>query len=142
MRKKIIIGGVMIALLLGATTAYILVQPQYNHHTLLNSTYRLEVADTAARQQKGLSDRDSLPDDAGMLFPYNEVAERCFWMKDMQFSIDIIWAGSDKRVTHIESNVSPASYPRSYCYPAQYVIELNAGEAEKSEVLVGKRLDF
>lgn len=106
------------------------------------SSYHLEVADTPAAQQKGLGDRSSLAQDGGMLFTFSVDDQRCFWMLNMHFPLDIIWASGAKRVTHIEKNLSPATYPQQYCAPAKYVIELNAGQAARNNLQVGQTLDF
>jgi uncharacterized membrane protein (UPF0127 family) len=108
-------------------------------------TYNLEVADTPAIQKKGLSERPSIPLDGGMLFLFASAQpRRCFLMQDMGFSLDVIWMGADKRVVHIERNVSPKSFPKQYCpdQPAQYVIELYAGQARKANIQVGEQLNF
>lgn len=105
-------------------------------------SYRLEVVRSEAAQAKGLSGRASLANDAGMLFAYNDAQDRCFWMKSMQFSIDIIWLDSKKKITHIEKDLPPSTYPRTYCYKAQYVIELPAGTADKHLLKADDQLMF
>jgi uncharacterized membrane protein (UPF0127 family) len=109
-----------------------------------NHTYRLEVATTTAAQEKGLGDRASLPTNQGMLFSFSNEAVRCFWMKDTHFPLDMIWLNSNKQVLHIESNVSPSTYPETFCpnEPAQYVIELNAGQARAAGITTGQSLKF
>jgi uncharacterized membrane protein (UPF0127 family) len=106
------------------------------------TTYRLEEAASPSAQTRGLSGRAALADDAGMLFVFGNEAEQCIWMKDMNFPLDIIWADSDKKVTRIERNVSPSSYPYQYCATAKYVIELNAKQVTRSAIIEGAKLDF
>jgi uncharacterized membrane protein (UPF0127 family) len=138
--RRYFIGGIIAVVLLLATAVGFRVQsPELR---LARSTYELEIADTPAAQQKGLGGRDRLDAHTGMLFPYTEEAERCFWMKDMRFPIDIIWIGDDKRVVHIEHDLSPSTYPNSYCHFGKYVLELNAGEAKKNALQIGSRVDF
>lgn len=94
----------------------------------------VEVVDTAELQQLGLSGRQDLGDNSGMLFVFDDSSiERCFWMKDMNFAIDMVWLDSDKKVVHIENDVAPETYPNSFCpdQPAKYVLEVNAGRAEQ-----------
>jgi len=105
---------------------------------------RLEVVDTTMARSKGLGNRSSMPTGQGMLFVYDHPSVNCFWMKDMHFSLDMIWLDTDRTVIHIEKHVSPATFPTSFC-PAgmsQYVIELNAGQADALGVKVGDRLRF
>ena len=112
-----------------------------------DKTYDLQVADTPAKNELGLGGRENLGPRAGMLFTYPEEQTPggiCFWMKDMRFSIDIIWLDGQKKITHIEPSLSPATYPKTYCPPkaSQYVVELNAGTAQKLDWQVGTSLDF
>lgn len=104
--------------------------------------YRLASVSSESAQQQGLSGTKSLASNKGMLFIDNDVARRCFWMKDMNYPLDIIWVGAGKKITHIERNLSPSTYPKAYCADAQYVIELNAGQADKSSMSVGQVLSF
>ena len=118
-----------------------------SNHLVLNTEkgkYRLGASQTMAEREKGLGGRVSLPKDEGMLFVFEGVAVQCFWMKDMHFSIDIIWLDAEKRVVHIEKDVSPETYPRTFCpsKPAKYVIELNAGEASRASIHPGQKLSF
>lgn len=107
-----------------------------------NRTYDLEVADTETAQDKGLGDRAGMSANHGMLFAFDQNNMHCFWMKDMEFPLDIIWASSNKQITAIESDLSPATYPQTYCHSGQYVIELNAGVAAHDSLRIGRRLNF
>jgi uncharacterized protein len=109
-----------------------------------SKTYRVRMVRTQAAQTKGLSGEVALPHDEGMLFAYGDSAIRCFWMKDMRFPIDIIWADAQRRVVHIETSVTPESYPRTFCPDmlAQYVLELRAGEANHANITTGSKLSF
>ena len=51
----------------------------------------VEVAATAETRSKGLSGRGSLEEGTGMLFIFDSPAQYGFWMKDMNFAIDIVW---------------------------------------------------
>jgi uncharacterized membrane protein (UPF0127 family) len=109
-----------------------------------SKVYHLDLATSIQAQEKGLSGRPSMPNDAGMLFVFSTVSIKCIWMKDMHFSLDIIWLGSDKRVQHIESHVLPSTYPYTYCpeYSTKYVIELNADQVDQSKITSGQTLNF
>lgn len=104
----------------------------------------LEQVTTPEAMAKGLSGRTSLPQDQGMLFTYSQPGEYCFWMKDMQFPIDIIWVDADKKVINVHENVPPESYPEEFCpdKPAMYVIEVNAGVAKQAYLSSGSQLQF
>ena len=94
-------------------------------------SFKTETVTSAAAQQQGLSGRDTLADDAVMVFPYEDVQRRCFWMKDMRISIDMVWLDAAKNVTAVERNVLPDTYPTSFCHDGQYVLEFSAGTAER-----------
>jgi len=107
-------------------------------------TFSLEVAGTPAAQELGLGKRASLPKNQGMLFVFSRPAVECFWMKDMHFPLDMIWLDANKTVVHVEQNVSPATYPSTFCPAAtsEYVIELNAGSSRSAGIRDGEILRF
>ena len=115
-------------------------QVQASYVELSGHQFDAEVADTEAERTQGLSNRNELPANAWLLFVFDEDAPHCFWMKDMKFSIDIIWMDQDKKVVKIKENVKPETYPESFCpeQPALYVLEVNAGVARHR---VDDRLD-
>lgn len=103
-----------------------------------------EVAMTPEARTQGLSYRTELPEGSSMLFVFDKSGIYPFWMKDMNFPIDIIWIGEDMRVVHIEENVSPDSYPEQY-FPAgkaKYVLETVTGFAEKNNLKTGDKIRF
>jgi uncharacterized membrane protein (UPF0127 family) len=117
----------------------------HSYRNLLASrpwTYHLTSAQTGAELEKGLSGTKSLAADAGMLFIFPSESTECFWMKDMNYSLDIIWADNTKKVTAIEKDLSPQTYPKEYCHQGRYVIELNAGQTDKNRLIVGQTLRF
>lgn len=102
---------------------------------------QLEVAQTQSTLVRGLSGRAEIPRDRGMLFIFPEVDRHCIWMKDMRFPLDILWLGEDKRVLHIEHDVSPDTFPRSYCVKdSKYVVEVNAGTVQAGGIQPGQQL--
>lgn len=104
---------------------------------------KLERAETNQARLKGLSDRDGLPDKSGMLFIFESPDEQCFWMKDMRFSLDIVWANEAKQIIKIEENVSPDSYPKNFCAPdTKYVLEFGTGFVDEYGLKTGTTLQF
>lgn len=104
----------------------------------------LEYARSAEQQIKGFSDRASTPANHGLMFVFLKSGEQCFWMKDMKFPLDIIWINSNKQIVHMEQNLSPDTFPTNYCpkVDAQYVLEINAGEAQKLGLQNNQQLHF
>jgi len=101
-----------------------------------------ELADTAERQQRGLSGRPYLADGQGMLFRYDEPGRHAFWMPDMHFDIDILWIRAG-RIAHVEANV-PHSDARTIYRPrepAELVLEVPAGSAARRGWRVGDSVE-
>lgn len=97
-----------------------------------------ERADTDGKRLKGLSGRDSLPQNTAMIFEFEQVAKQCMWMKDMKFPIDIIWLDKQQRVVKIEHVVTASTYPTNFCADGtKYVIEINSGLAQSLDLKEG-----
>ena len=107
-------------------------------------SFEYETARTQAEQEKGLSDRTSLPKNRAMVFAFDQPAIQCFWMKDMNFPIDMIWLDANKTIIHIEQNVQPNTYPHAFCphSPAKYVVEVNANTSAEAGIKVGDQVSF
>lgn len=102
----------------------------------------VELATTPADRELGLSGRSFLGRGQGMLFTSDTPELLGIWMKDMQFSIDIIWADSAGTIVSIEHNVSPKTYPTTFfpSTPAEYVLEVPAGYAKLKGIAVGQKI--
>lgn len=104
----------------------------------------VEIAADPSTREKGLSGRDCLPSNSGMLFSFSRLGLYNFWMKDMRFAIDIVWIDDSHKIVTIKPNIVPSSYPESFtgATPAQYVLELTAGQAAALGLTVGQTLTF
>ena len=102
---------------------------------------KIEITRTSAEQARGLSGRASLPENSGMLFSYSTDTRPAFWMKEMNFPIDIIWLDKDWRVVGFEKNVSPSTFPQTFSpsSPIRYVLEVNAGFVDKRQIKLGEK---
>ncbi len=111
---------------------------------LNDAIFTAEVADTQEKKICGLSYRENLPQDQGMLFVYDELGLYGIWMKEMRFPIDIVWLDDDKKVVVVEKNVSPESFPEIFTseQDALYVLELNAGVIPKYGISIGDQAQF
>ena len=119
----------------------------YQNNSCVNigaECYFLEKAYTNEDRIRGLSGRESLVENSGMLFVFDYAEIQCMWMKDMKISNDIIWIDESKKVIKVEQNVRPETYPNSFCsdIPARYVIELNAGQVQKNQLTVGQQINL
>lgn len=97
------------------------------------------VAVTAEERRQGLSHTPELPADVVKVFVFPDAGQWSFWMKDMNYPIDIIWVDASGVVVHVEAEVTPESYPNSFVSPepAKYVIETVAGFAGEHAVTNG-----
>ena len=79
-----------------------------------------------------------------MLFIFEKPGKYYFWMKDMNFPIDMIWIGEDMRVIYIKKNAQPESFPKTYGpdIDSKYVLEVVAGFSEKNNLKEGDRAEF
>lgn len=105
------------------------------------TTISLDIADNEEERKLGLGGRESMPKNHGMLFVFDEYAEHGIWMKDMKFSLDIVWLNEYSEVIYIERNVSPDTFPKVFGpkKPSRHVIEFNAGFLERNNIKIGDR---
>jgi uncharacterized membrane protein (UPF0127 family) len=108
----------------------------------------IDVADTQDEREKGLSVKESLNDNEGMLFDFGaEDIYPAFWMKDMVFAIDIIWIDNGE-VVGIEKNVPPPTAENERLkmyYPPKtidYVLEVKGGYCDRNGIKEGDLVDL
>lgn len=115
-------------------------------------TIKLELADTENKREVGLSFRESISSDEGMLFIFGNEGKPGFWMKDMRFPVDIIWlrlatstAETEEKkfeVEFLKENVAPDTFPQIYYsdVPVSHVVEIKGGEAKRRNIKIGDNL--
>lgn len=105
-------------------------QPQVS---IDGKTFNVEIAQTDAEHTKGLSGRDFLAPDAGMLFIFPSSDIHTFWMKDTLIPLDIIYI-NDNNIVEI-TTLQPQNGDNIPKYTPQnkanYVLELNANSGFK-----------
>ena len=124
-------------LLVQETTGSVLVVDQ--------QSFDIEIAETPAQLQLGLSGRDEIGSD-GLLFIFSGPNQSGFWMKDMKFALDMVWIANGEIVeitrdvpfpTSPEENTD-AALPRYYpSQPIEMVLEVTAGFAQQHDWQVG-----
>ena len=104
----------------------------------------VEEVSTPEKMAQGLSNRISLAENQGMLFNFGDNASVTpeFWMKDMEFDLDLIWI-KNKKIIGLTNNVPAPKInnaaltiyrPQS---PVDEVLEVKAGWAEKNKIRIG-----
>jgi len=106
---------------------------------------RVMIADDVQEQRQGLSDKATLSKDEGMLFVFGTKQVRSFWMKRMNFPIDIIWIDGN-RVVKIDKNLQPEGDDPKLHYASEleidHVLEVNAGIADEQKINVGDVVQY
>lgn len=120
-------------------------KPQKPTATLGSNTFYLEIADSEKARVQGLSNREFLSENSAMLFIFPQKKIQAFWMKNMHFSLDIVWIDKDTIVDFEESAQPEGENPVKRYYspvPVNKVLELNAGMVKKLKLQKGQKLYF
>ncbi len=114
---------------------------------LAGQRYAVEVADDDAERARGLMYRDAMAEGHGMLFVHEGEEPQAYWMKNTKIPLDILYFNDARKLVAQQRDVPPCSlgdacpsYPSNA--PARYVLELNAGEAERLKLADGADLRF
>ena len=112
--------------------------------------FEVELAINPAERAKGLSGRNILDKNNGMLFVFSEDSATQFWMYGMKFSLDIVWISNSCKIIDITYNAEHPENPNSseglVLYssklPATYTLEINAGEIDLYNINIGELVKF
>lgn len=103
----------------------------------------IEIADTDFDIQTGLMYRNTMAQNQGMLFVFNDTQKRYFYMKNTRIPLDIIYIDDKKKIVSFQKNAIPfdeSSLPSNV--PAKYVLEVNAGFVDTKAIRVGDRITY
>lgn len=115
----------------------------------------LEVADTEATRNRGLMFRETLAENAGMLFVFERPGFYPFWMQNCRIALDILWLDESFRIVSMAESVPPCrlagceppcasnecpSYAPRAGTTARYVIEVAPGFSQRHGVKVGQKV--
>ena len=116
------------------------------HNSLTDSiiaNFDIEVADDEYQRQTGLMHRQSMKDNQAMLFIFDNVEFRSFYMKNTLIPLDIIYIDESKKIVSIQKNAKPmdeSSLPSKV--PAKYVLEINGGLSDQLNIVEGDSIVF
>ncbi len=108
----------------------------------------VEIAGTDQEKAQGLVFRESMPKDAGMVFLFDGLEIRPFWMKNCHFPLDMIYATRDGTIVDVLKNVPPCAPDPAPCdnvtprSKADTVLEVNAGVADANGAVPGAKLKW
>ena len=117
-------------------------QPRLDAITLQAGMHMIhaEVARTPAQTQTGLMFRRQMAAHEGMLFVFDQLAPRCFWMKNTLLPLSIAFIADDGRIVNI-ADMQPRS-EASHCAhePVRFALEMNQGWFAKRGIGAGFKL--
>jgi uncharacterized membrane protein (UPF0127 family) len=103
----------------------------------------IEIVDDDYQIQTGLMYRKSMEPNRGMLFIFKYQKPLSFYMKNTEFSLDIIYINNAKKIVSITKNTTPfdqTSLPSGA--PARYVLEVNAGLTDDWNLAIGDIVEW
>ncbi|MCS6789336.1 MAG: DUF192 domain-containing protein, partial [Patescibacteria group bacterium] len=110
--------------------------------------FSVEIAASPHKKALGLSKRDFLKENEGMLFLFDKPDNYGFWMKDMKFPIDILFI-NDTKIVDIKENCMPEPEKSIFNltiyrpnYPADKVLEIGGGLVKKYKIKIGDEIRF
>ncbi len=111
--------------------------------SLNDNLFDVELAISVDERSKGLMNREKLADNQGMLFIFPKPRIVSFWMYQTLIPLDILFFDSNGQLLELFENIPPckASPCKTYTnkIPAEFVLELPAGTAEKINVSLGNK---
>ena len=111
-------------------------------------TFHLELAADRVSLGRGLANRPILPEDTAMLFVFPDERTMTFWMKDVIMPLDVLFLDRQGRIVDIQTMLPQPGAAESELVrytsaaPAQYALEVNAGQAEKYGFEVGMPVEL
>jgi uncharacterized membrane protein (UPF0127 family) len=103
-------------------------------------SFRIEVADDQSERSAGLMFRETMNDDHGMLFVFEQTQPVGFWMKNTPMPLDLLFVGQDGKVRDILPGEPFSEAPISPGEPVRFVLEFKRGTAEKAGIRKGDTL--
>lgn len=106
----------------------------------------VELARNDAERSQGLMFRESMPRGHGMVFLFDDLAIRPFWMKNCHFALDMIFTKADGTIVDVLKNVPPCAADPCPSFPpkaaSDTVLEVNAGVADEGKAVPGAKLVY
>jgi uncharacterized membrane protein (UPF0127 family) len=124
-------------------------QDQYIKTTVTakNTTLVVDLALTPDQQSRGLSGREKMSEDQGMLFVMQSPGRYGFWMKEMKFPLDIFWLDAKGTAVYLKQNLQPClTILNCPTYTPDkdslYVLETVAGFSQRYAITKGTQFNF
>jgi uncharacterized membrane protein (UPF0127 family) len=145
--KRAVIAVAVIIIILAVPAGYFVFQQRTSNRISIDGVVlNVDLATTPAEQQQGLSGRDSMAPDHGMLFVFQSEDYWSFWMFEMKFPLDLIWFNSSRQAVFFEPNLPPCGPTVCQVFTppvkAMYVLEVNAGFIPAHQISLGDKFTF
>ena len=107
-----------------------------------NVPLTVEIADTPQASENGLMFRDSLPEDRGMLFLFEQPKKASFWMRNTKIPLSIAYIDSTGKILEIKSmNPLDETVVPSSSDQVAYALEANQGWFAQHGISSGATVD-
>ncbi len=104
-------------------------------------TINIEIAESDSAVTRGMMQRTAFPPSSGMLFLFDDVVIRNFWMGNTPLSLDLLFIAPDSQIVDFAKYATPFSDDRiSSRVPAQFVLEMPAGFVDSQGIVEGDRV--
>jgi uncharacterized membrane protein (UPF0127 family) len=101
---------------------------------------RAEVADTMGTRMEGLMYRKAMPQNAGMVFVFEEVAQHCMWMKNTNIPLSVAFIDDAGAIVNIEDMQPHTEQSHCAARPARFALEMNKGWFAQRGIKPGAKL--
>ncbi len=113
---------------------------------LAHQTFTNEVADTPKKMQKGLMFRQSLPENASMLFIFPQSQQANFWMKNTLIPLDMLFFDENRVLREIKNDIPPCITEECPIYQSisdniRFVLEVSAGTVRRLNLHPGEKFN-
>jgi uncharacterized membrane protein (UPF0127 family) len=136
----------ILATMLGLSLQACASPPAGPYVELNGQRFTIEIASDDASREQGLMERTQMDADHGMLFVFEDDAPRAFWMKNTKIPLDMLFFNAERKLVSVQRNVPPCQADPCPAYssgaPARYVLELNAGQADKLKLTSGDAMEI
>jgi uncharacterized membrane protein (UPF0127 family) len=105
--------------------------------------FDVETAITPDEQRRGLMFRESLPENGGMIFPFEFPRLASFWMRNTIIPLDMIFIRGDGVITNIAERTVPYTLDSYYSTePVIAVLEIDGGRSAELGIEAGDQVSW
>jgi len=99
-----------------------------------------QVAVQPTEREIGLMFRETMPQQEGMLFAFEQPATQCFWMKNTLLPLTAAFVADDGRIVNLADMAPQTTHSHCSTEPVRYVLEMNQGWFARKNIGKGFKL--